>query len=122
MRLFLSAGEPSGDLHGANLIRRLRERYPDVEVIGFGGDKMAAAGAKLIYPLWDFAVMGLGAAIMAVPKLKRILDLAKEVFAREKPDALVMIDYPGFHWWLARAARKQGMPVSYFVPPQIWAW
>src|SRR5262245_57381146 len=105
MRLFLSAGEPSGDMHGANLVRRLRERHPGLDALGFGGDRMAAAGARLVYPLCDLAVMGLGAAIMAVPKLWGILRLAEEAFRRERPDALVMIDYPGFHWWLARAAR-----------------
>src|SRR5262245_30719384 len=88
MRLFLSAGEPSGDMHGANLIRRLRERHPGLDVIGFGGEKMAAAGARLVYPLCDFAVMGLGAAILAIPKLKGILNQAKEAFARERPDAV----------------------------------
>jgi lipid-A-disaccharide synthase len=122
MRVFLSAGEPSGDMHAANLIHRLRHRYPGIEVLGFGGEKMAQAGCRLVFPLCDFAVMGLGAAIQAIPTFKRILDLARETFAREKPDALVMIDYPGFHWWLARAARKERVPVSYFVPPQIWAW
>lgn len=122
MRLFLSAGEPSGDMHGANLLGRLRERHPNLDVVGFGGDKMAAAGARLVYPLCDFAVMGIGAAVMAVPKLLDILRLAEESFDRERPDALVMIDYPGFHWWLARAAKKRGIPVCYFVPPQVWAW
>src|SRR5262245_59943915 len=122
MRLFLSAGEPSGDLHGSNLTRRLRERYPDVELLGFGGDKMAAAGCRIVYPLCDLAVMGVGAVVRAIPTFHGILELTKETFDREKPDAVVMIDYPGFHWWLAGAARKQGIPVSYFVPPQIWAW
>ncbi|MFO0846286.1 MAG: lipid-A-disaccharide synthase [Gemmataceae bacterium] len=122
MRLFLSAGEPSGDMHGANLVRRLREHHPALDVLGFGGDKMAAAGARLVYPLCDFAVMGIGAAVLAVPKLLGILRMAEQAFDRERPDALVMIDYPGFHWWLARAAKKRGIPVCYFVPPQIWAW
>jgi lipid-A-disaccharide synthase len=122
MRLFLSAGEPSGDMHGANLIRRLRERHPGAEILGFGGEKMAAAGCRVVYPLCDLAIMGAGAVVKAIPKIYGILNLARETFAREKPDAVVMIDYPGFHWWLARAAKKQGIPVSYFVPPQIWAW
>jgi lipid-A-disaccharide synthase len=122
MRLFLSAGEPSGDMHGANLIRRLRERHPGVEVLGFGGERMAAAGCRLVYPLCDLPVMGLGGVLGAIPKLHRALGLAREAFERERPDALVMIDYPGFHWWLAGCAKKRGVPVSYFVPPQLWAW
>jgi lipid-A-disaccharide synthase len=122
MRLFISAGEPSGDLHGANLIRALRQSRPDVEVIGFGGERMAAAGSRLIYPLCDLAVVGLGPVLASVPTFARIVGLAGETFRRERPDAVVLIDYPGFHWWLARCARKHGIPVSYFVPPQLWAW
>jgi lipid-A-disaccharide synthase len=122
MRLFLSAGEPSGDLHGANLIRCLRERVPDLDVVGFGGELMAKAGCRLVYPLCDLAVVGLWPVLTSVPTFARILEMARQSFLAEPPDALVMIDYPGFHWWLARAARKQGIPVCYFVPPQIWAW
>ncbi len=122
MRLFLSAGEPSGDMHAANLIRSLRARHPDLDLLGFGGEKMAAAGCRIIYPLCDLAIMGVRGAIRAIPKVRGILRLARETFAREKPDALVMVDYPGFHWWLARAAKAEGIPVCYFVPPQIWAW
>jgi lipid-A-disaccharide synthase len=122
MRLFISAGEPSGDMHGASLIRCLRERAPDIEIVGFGGDRMAEAGCRLIYPLCDLAVMGVGPVIGSLPTFYRVLDLARQSFQAEKPDALVMIDYPGFHWWLAGCARKHGIPVSYFVPPQIWGW
>ncbi|MFO0876462.1 MAG: lipid-A-disaccharide synthase [Gemmataceae bacterium] len=122
MRVFISAGEPSGDMHGANLIRRLRERHPQVEVTGFGGDRMTAAGADLVFPLCNFAVMGLGAVIKALPTFLRLHKLAKEEFAKRRPDVLVLIDYPGYHWWLAGAAKKAGIPVCYFVPPQIWGW
>jgi lipid-A-disaccharide synthase len=122
MRLFISAGEPSGDLHGASLIRCLRERMSNLDVVGFGGDRMAEAGCRLVYPLCDHAVIGIGQVLRSVPSFARILGMARESFRAQRPDALVMIDYPGFHWWLAGAARKEGIPVSYFVPPQIWAW
>jgi lipid-A-disaccharide synthase len=122
MRLFISAGEPSGDLHGANLARALSERHPDVDLLGFGGDRMARAGCRLVYPLCDYAVVGIGAALRAVPTFYRVLQLARETFRRERPDGVVLIDYPGFHWWLAKAARDEGIPVTYFVPPQLWAW
>lgn len=122
MRLFLSAGEPSGDLHGANLIRELRRRRPDVEVLGFGGDKMAAAGCKLLHPLAESAIMGIFPVLAALPMLWRVLGMARQCFRDDPPDALVLIDYPGFHWWLAGCAKKFNVPVSYFVPPQIWGW
>jgi lipid-A-disaccharide synthase len=122
MHLFVSAGEPSGDLHGASLIRCLREHSSDLNVTGFGGDRMAEAGCRLVYPLCNHAVVGIGQVLRSVPSFARILGIAREHFRADRPDALVMIDYPGFHWWLARTARKEGIPVSYFVPPQIWAW
>jgi lipid-A-disaccharide synthase len=122
MRLFISAGEPSGDLHGASLIRHLRESTPNLDVAGFGGDRMEDAGCRLVYPLCNHAVVGIGQALRSVPSFARILGMARDHFRAHRPDALVMIDYPGFHWWLAGAARKEGIPVSYFVPPQIWAW
>jgi lipid-A-disaccharide synthase len=122
MRLFISAGEPSGDLHGANLIRALKQSQPDVDVVGFGGDRMAAAGCRIVYPLCNLAVMGITSVLANIPTFARIVGLARESFRQHRPDALVMIDYPGFHWWLAGCARKQHLPVSYFVPPQLWAW
>jgi lipid-A-disaccharide synthase len=122
MHLFISAGEPSGDLHGANLVRALKERDPGVVVAGFGGERMTAAGAKLLYPLTDLAVMWIGRVLMHLPTFFRLAREAKEYFEREKPDAVVLIDYPGFHWHIAKRARAAGIPVYYFVPPQLWAW
>lgn len=122
MRLFVSAGEPSGDLHGANLIQALRQREPRLELHGFGGERMAAAGCQLAYPLCDMALVGLYRVLVNVPKFWRILGLADRLFQEQRPDALVLIDFPGFHWWLARRARAHGIPVVYFVPPQIWGW
>jgi len=122
MRLFVSAGEPSGDLHGANLIHALRRRESGAEIHGFGGERMSAAGCRLVYPLCDLAVVGLAPVIANVPRFWRILGMAERFFQEQRPDALVLIDYPGFHWWLARCARAHGIPVLYFVPPQIWGW
>ncbi len=122
MRLFVSAGEPSGDLHGANLVRALRRLDPGLAVDGFGGERMAAAGCSLLYPLCDHAVIGLVRVAAGLRQFSRILDLADRHFRRQRPDAVVLIDFPGFHWWLARRARARGIPVLYFVPPQLWAW
>jgi lipid-A-disaccharide synthase len=122
MRLFVSAGEPSGDLHGANLIRCLRARAAGLEVTAFGGDRMAAQGARLLYPLCDLALVGFFPVLASLPEFYRVLDLAGRHFRERRPDAVVLIDYPGFHWWLAGCARKLGIPVVYFVPPQLWAW
>jgi lipid-A-disaccharide synthase len=122
MRLFVSAGEPSGDLHGANLIRSLRKLEPGVAVDGFGGRRMAAAGCSLLDPLCDHAVIGFVRVVAGLRHFLQVLDLADRHFRRQRPDALVLIDFPGFHWLLASRARAQGIPVLYFVPPQLWAW
>ncbi|MCS7272042.1 MAG: lipid-A-disaccharide synthetase, partial [Gemmataceae bacterium] len=122
MRLFVSAGEPSGDLHGANLARALFQLRPHAIVEGFGGPQMARAGVQLHYPLTDLAVMGVRRVIRHLPKFLHLLDAAEQHWRRHRPDALVVIDYPGFHFQLVRRARLRGIPTYWFVPPQLWAW
>jgi lipid-A-disaccharide synthase len=122
MRLFLSAGEPSGDLHAANLIHRIRAKRPDTTFVGLGGDRMKEAGCEILFPLTDLAVVGLLPVLASLHKFHSVLGIARESFQTQRPDALVMVDFPGFHWWLAGCAQKNGIPVSYFVPPQIWGW
>jgi lipid-A-disaccharide synthase len=122
MRIFLCAGEPSGDVHGANLIRALRQRRPDVECVGFGGDAMEAAGCRLLYSLCSLAVMWFLRVLLQAPRFLRLLALADRHFRDERPDAVVLIDFPGFNWHVARLAHARGIPVFYFVAPQLWAW
>jgi lipid-A-disaccharide synthase len=122
MRIFLCAGEPSGDLHGANLVRALRHQCPDIECVGYGGERMAAAGCRLLYPLCDLAVMWFARVVAQAPVFLNLLSRADRFFRHERPDAVVLIDYPGFNWWLARRAHFHGIPVFYFVPPQLWGW
>jgi lipid-A-disaccharide synthase len=122
MRIFFSAGEPSGDLHGANLVRALSGQRPDLECVGYGGDLMAAAGCRLHYPLCSLAVMGFVPVLLNARKFLRLLREAETSFRDVRPDAVVLIDYPGFNWGIAKRAHEQGIPVYYFVPPQIWGW
>jgi lipid-A-disaccharide synthase len=122
MHVFISAGEPSGDLHGANLARELKRLDPTVRLSGFGGDRMAAAGVELLYPLCKHSVMWFFHVVKQIFTFLRLLDQAQEFFRKERPDVVVVIDYPGFHWKLAQRAKLEGIPVVYFVPPQIWAW
>lgn len=122
MRIFISAGEPSGDLHGSNLIRAIRRRRPDAEFVGFGGERMEAAGGRLLYPLCQLAVMWFARVLARAHVFLGLLSRADRYFRHHRPDAVVLIDYPGFHWWLARRASFHGIPVFYFVPPQLWAW
>ena len=122
MHIFISAGEPSGDLHGANLVRVLRHLRPEIDCVGFGGEKMAAAGCRLLYPLCELAVMWFARVFARAPLFLQLLSRADRYFRHQRPDAVILIDYPGFHWWLARRAHFHGIPVFYFVPPQLWAW
>jgi lipid-A-disaccharide synthase len=120
--VFISAGEESGDLHGAALARALLERFPGARLIGLGGGRMRAAGVELLADLKDLAVMGFVEVIRHLPFF---LDLKKRVFAaleRERVDLVIPIDYPGFNLRLARHARGRGLPVLYYIAPQVWAW
>jgi lipid-A-disaccharide synthase len=122
MRIFFSVGEPSGDVHGANLIRDLQAKMPGVECVGFGGPKMRAAGCTLYFELTKLAVMWIGRVLLNLRTFHRLRDLAKAYLDRDRPDAVVLIDYPGFNWHIAAAAKERGIPVFYYGVPQLWAW
>ena len=122
LTIFFSAGEPSGDLHGANLIRQLRSRCDRFEAVGYGGPEMAAAGCRLHADLTTLAVMWFARALIHLHKFWNLASRADRYFRHHKPDAVVLIDYPGFNWWMARRAKAHGIPVFYYSPPQIWAW
>lgn len=122
MRIFISAGEPSGDLHAANLVRALRTRMPDAEFVGFGGPQMRAAGVRLLYPLVDLAVMWFGRVALSLHKFLALSSLADRYFCHQRPDAVIVVDCPGFHWWVSWRAKVRKIPSFYYVPPQLWAW
>ena len=122
IRVFFSVGEPSGDIHGANLIRHLKARNEHIECVGYGGPKMAQAGCNLHTDLTALAVMWLFRVLINLHKFWGLVSRADRYFRHHRPDAVVLIDYPGFNWWIARRAKVHGIPVFYYTPPQIWAW
>lgn len=122
MHIFFSVGEPSGDQHAAHLIAELRRRRPDIRVSGFGGPLMQQAGCRLLFQLTTLAVMGIWRVIPLLRKFLRLVGEARQFFHDEKPDAVVLVDFPGFNWWIARKAKAEGIPVFYYLPPQLWAW
>ncbi|MEQ8209610.1 MAG: lipid-A-disaccharide synthase [Lacipirellulaceae bacterium] len=122
MKIFFSVGEPSGDLHGANLINSLRAELPDCKFVGYGGPKMTAAGCELHEDLTKLAVMWFVKVLLNIHKFLGLLKRADRYFGEQKPDAVVLIDYPGFNWWIARRAKKHDIPVFYYGTPQLWAW
>lgn len=122
MRIYLIAGEASGDLHGAALVRALREREPGIAVMGIGGSLLAAAGMEIRVDNRDLAVVGISEVIWHARDLKRALKVVSSDLARERPEALVLIDFPDFNLMAARRAKSLGIPVVYYIPPQVWAW
>ena len=122
MKIFFSVGEPSGDLHGANLIRELQRRRPECEFVGYGGPRMAAAGCALHEDLTKLAVMWILRVLLNIHKFWGLASRADRYFRHHRPDAVVLIDYPGFNWWIARRAKAHGIPVFYYGVPQMWAW
>lgn len=122
MHIFFSVGEPSGDLHAAHLITELRRRRPGLRIAGFGGSAMEKAGCSLEFPLTTMAVMGFSAVFPLLWKFYKLVKQAEAYFKRHKPDVVVLVDFPGFNWWIARKAKAAGIPVIYYLPPQLWAW
>ena len=120
--IFLSAGETSGDLHGSALARALRERWPDARLFGLGGDRMAAEGVELLAHTDQLAVMGLVEVLRHLPFFVGLMDRVQNEIRRRNPQLVIPIDYPGFNLRLARRARKFGIPVLYYIAPQVWAW
>src|SRR5207247_5834416 len=120
--IVLAAGEASGDLHGAALCHALRAEAPGCRLFGMGGPRMAAAGMDLLVDVTAVAAAG-GEAVSLVPLLYRAYRRPRATVAgARRPGVLVVIDFPEFNLRLARAARQAGVPVVYFIPPQIWAW
>jgi len=120
--IMLSAGEASGDLHGETLCRALRALEPTVKLVGMGGPRMAAAGMEVVADPTHHAVVGLTEAVGRVPALYGAYRALLRRIRAQRPDALVLIDFPEFNMRLGRAASRAGVRVVYFVPPQVWAW
>ena len=122
MRYYVIAGEASGDLHGSNLIRALRRQDPQAEFRSWGGDLMEAAGTVLVKHYRDLAFMGFVEVIRNLPVILQNLRLCKEDIQAYQPDALILIDYPGFNLRIAKWAHGLGLRIIYYISPQVWAW
>jgi len=122
LRVFLSCGETSGDLYGGGLLAEMRRIHPDLEAFGLGGDRMEAEGARLLAHSHDLAVVGLFAVLTHLRRFRSVLRNAIDEATRIRPDVAVLVDYPDFNLRVARALKQRGIPVVYYVSPQIWAW
>jgi lipid-A-disaccharide synthase len=122
MRIFISAGEASGDMHAAALTREILALRPDAEVFGMGGDALAAAGGEVLFNYKNNSVMGFVEVLKKLPDLFALRDAFRRVMAERKPDVFVTVDYPDFNMRVAKVAKSMGIPVFSFIPPSAWAW
>ncbi|WP_214072677.1 lipid-A-disaccharide synthase [Mucilaginibacter sp. dw_454] len=122
MRYYLVAGEASGDLHGANLMKELKKLDPQAEFRFFGGDLMQAEGGTLVKHYADMAFMGFLEVVANLRSILKNLAFCKQDIAAYHPDILILIDFPGFNLKIAAFAKQQGLPVYYYISPKVWAW
>lgn len=122
MKIMMSAGEVSGDMHAAAVATEIKKIYPEAEIFGMGGIRMQNAGVRIIYDIENLGIIGFVEVIKHLPLFFKLLSFLKEKLKKEKPDVLVCIDYPGFNMKLAHAAKEMGIPVVYYIAPTIWAW
>ncbi len=122
MHFFFSAGEPSGDQHAAHLLHALQARVPNARFSGFGGVHLEQVGAEVLYPLTDMAVIGITAVLPLLKKFYDVAQMGRRFIEEQRPDAVILVDFPGFNWHIAKYAKQAGIPVYYYCPPQLWAW
>ncbi len=121
-KYYIIAGEASGDLHGSNLIKAMKVLQPGADFRAWGGDKMQAAGATLVKHYRDLAFMGFVEVVMNLRTIFKNLAFCKQDISNYKPDAIILVDYPGFNLRIAKWAKEQGIKVIYYISPQVWAW
>lgn len=122
MKYYIIAGEASGDLHGSNLINEIKKLDPAANIRCWGGDLMQKAGGELVKHYRDLAFMGFAEVVSNLRTIFRNLKFCKQDIFQFKPDALILIDYPGFNLRIAKWAKSQGLKVIYYISPQVWAW
>ena len=122
MKYYIIAGEASGDLHGSNLMKSLKQKDPDAEFRFWGGDLMTAQGGILVKHYRDLAFMGFLEVAMNLRTILNNIKICKEDIKNHKPDVLILVDYPGFNLRIAKFAKELGIRVVYYISPQLWAW
>jgi lipid-A-disaccharide synthase len=120
--IMIIAGEASGDMHGANLVREMLKIDPALNFYGIGGNKLREEGVKLLANASDMAVVGLTEVVSKLGSILKIMGMMKKSLDKRRPDLVILIDYPDFNLPLAKAAKKRGIKVFYYISPQVWAW
>ena len=122
MKLYIVTGEPSGDLHAANLVHELTASNNSLKIRAWGGDRLIAEGVELAKHIKDTAFMGLWDVLKNFRTIKLNLDFCKKDILNFQPDAIILVDYPGFNLKIAQFAKQQGIKVFYYISPKVWAW
>jgi len=120
--IWFSVGEASGDLHGAELVKALKKTHPDATFTGMGGPAMRAEGMETLYDMKLISLVGLTEILGGLPRILRLLGKIKRTLAEVRPRAIILVDCPEFNFRIAKIAKKLGIPVYYYISPQIWAW
>jgi lipid-A-disaccharide synthase len=121
-KILLVAGEVSGDLHGSHLVEAIQSIDPEIQFFGVGGEGLKRAGMKLLYPSQSLSVVGITEVLLKLRPILRALRGLKKSLDRERPDLIILIDFPDFNLRLAKIAHRRGIPILYYVSPQVWAW
>jgi lipid-A-disaccharide synthase len=121
-KIMIIAGEPSGDIQAAHLVRALKQSAPDLEIFGMGGKEMKQAGAEIIHDITGLAIVGFVEVLKHLKIFKKIMEDLLILIETRKPDAVILVDYPGFNLRLAKYVKEKNIPVIYYISPQIWAW
>jgi lipid-A-disaccharide synthase len=121
-KILLVAGEVSGDLHGSHLVEAIRWIDPEIQFLGVGGEGLKRVGMKLLYPSQSLSVVGITEVFAKLGSILKALRTLKASLEKEKPDLVILIDFPEFNLRLARIAHRRGIPILYYISPQIWAW
>ncbi len=121
-KILLIAAEVSGDAHAAEVVRFLKQKQPNLNFFGIGGDELAGLGMELFYHVSQMAFMGIGEVIKHLPFIRKVHNRLVEWAKTEKPDCIILVDYPGFNLKLAKSLHKLSIPIVYYISPQLWAW
>ena len=121
-KVMIIAGEASGDLHGARLVTAMLDEDPELTFCGMGGKELAAVGVELLFDAKRIAVVGIAEVVSVLPDIFRAQNILKKRMKTDRPDLLILIDFPDFNFMLAKYAKKLGIPIYYYISPQVWAW
>jgi len=121
-RVLLVAGEASGDLHGSGVVRALKELRPELDLFGIGGDRMKREGMDVVVHIARMSFMGFAEVLKNLGTIRQVMRMMEGLLETRRPDVVVLIDYPGFNLRFAKRAARKGIPVLYYISPQVWAW